>query len=144
MQCKGAQQAPEFSFPVLVPTQGEWANFSTREPLQTPSTPREKRGDLFSMGCTPFSHRPPRHHVRLYPVPQMVGCLTQNVMTMSDFIESDSALSQMLRSVNPPGVMGTGPSPVVRIVRGAGADGRWTEVRGSRGSRVGSGGGSAG
>ncbi|CAM9634862.1 unnamed protein product, partial [Sphacelaria rigidula] len=52
-----------------------------------------------------------------------------NVMTMSDFIESDSALSQMLRSVNPPGVMGTGPSPVVRIVRGAGADGRWTETQ---------------
>lgn len=54
--------------------------------------------------------------------------IKQNVMTMSDFIESDSALSQMLRSVAPPGVLGVGGAPVVRIVRGAGADGRWTEV----------------
>lgn len=52
----------------------------------------------------------------------------QNVMTMTDLIENDSALSQMLRSVTPPGVLGTGPPPVVRIVRGAGTDARWTEV----------------
>lgn len=53
---------------------------------------------------------------------------------MSDFIESDSALSQMLRSVAPPGAMGgTGAPPLLRIVRGAGADGRWTEVGSGRG-----------
>ena len=54
-------------------------------------------------------------------------CLDQNVISWNDFIEgvdNDSALSQMLRSV--PG--GGGP-PLVRLVRGQGADGRWTEVR---------------
>lgn len=59
----------------------------------------------------------------------------QNLMTVNDFFESDNALSQMLRSVAPSGVSGSGgpgAPPVVRVVRGAGADGRWTEVKKTR------------
>lgn len=70
----------------------------------------------------------PRHDFYSRAVTKLVFVFMQNVMTMSDFIENDSALSQMLRSVAPPGVLGAGAPPVVRIVRGAGADGRWTEV----------------
>lgn len=51
------------------------------------------------------------------------------MMAMPDFMESDSnALSQILRSVAPPGAGGAGAPPLVRVVRGAGAEGRWTEV----------------
>ena len=51
------------------------------------------------------------------------------MMTFPDFLESDSnALSQILRSVAPPGAAGAGAPPLVRVVRGAGAEGRWTEV----------------
>lgn len=59
-------------------------------------------------------------------LPSVHFSLDQNVISWNDFIEgvdNDSALSQMLRSV--PG--GGGP-PLVRLVRGQGADGRWTEV----------------
>lgn len=55
----------------------------------------------------------------------------QNMMTMPDFMESDSdALSQILRSVAPPGGGGGGGAPpLVRVVRGTGpVEGRWTEV----------------
>lgn len=53
------------------------------------------------------------------------------MMAMPDFMESDSvALSQILRSVAPPGAAGGGGAPpLVRVVRGTGAEGRWTEVR---------------
>lgn len=57
-------------------------------------------------------------------------------MTIPDFMESDSdALSQILRSVAPPGAGGgggggVGAPPLVRVVRGTGGvEGRWTEVR---------------
>ena len=50
-------------------------------------------------------------------------------MTMNDFIDSDSALSHMLRSVAPPGAGGGASAPpLVRVVRGGGVDGRWTQV----------------
>lgn len=84
---------------------------------------------LCEVVCAATSYSP-SHRIALHPhvrfTQQCLVSLDQNVISWNDFIEgvdNDSALSQMLRSV--PG--GGGP-PLVRLVRGQGADGRWTEV----------------
>ncbi|CAM9978547.1 unnamed protein product, partial [Laminaria digitata] len=75
--------------------------------------------------------QPPPGLARQYATTRHVeGAGGMNVMTMSDFIDSDSALSHMLRSVAPPGAGGGASAPpLVRVVRDGGVDGRWTQTQ---------------